>query len=324
MIPKVTSKERVNWWRQYRVAVDSGDYATALSTAKDSVTFYKQQGDLRHAGIWQRALSTILYFQAEYDDAARAACLSVRMLPDEYEKALSLLSAGLFQTHAGKYKSAFAYFNRAHRIAASYTDDLYLWSHLYGTRAVAYRRTGKIDKAILDWEGSAFLLRRHGQLWRAALVLNNIGFLLTLGGHLKEAEQRVLEAIELIEQDPHLHTEGVIFDSLGYLYTRLNQHGDAERFLKKSIKTFDSIGSKAQEGGSLLHLAELYLSMHRYESAVEIVNRVLDLAGDIKSDSLRAEARECYERVLLAQLTDSLSDRRQDYNWLYSNKPGRR
>src|SRR5215213_7859944 len=210
MIYKVSSRKASNLWREYHCAIGRGDLPAALSTAARAVSLNRDGGDLRQAGIWQRALSNVLFLQGRYREAVTEGKRALTLHVDNYEKALSLVEVANVQTYTGKYKSAFHYFNRALTAARQYPDDLYLWTHFYGNRALAYNKTGQFDKAIIDWEGAADLLRAHGHLWRAAAYLNNIGYILTTAGHLKEAEQRVLEALELIEEDPHLHTEGVI------------------------------------------------------------------------------------------------------------------
>lgn len=315
-VNKSISQESLGSWREYRRAVDNADYPLGLRVARRAVEAQSLRGDCRHAGIWQRALSSVLYLQGEYDEAVREAKVAVRMQPDQYERALSLIAVANFQVYAGKFRSAFEYFARAQKIAEVFPDDLYLWSHFYGNRALAYRRTGKLDKAIIDWEGSAEMLRRHAQFSRAALYLNNIGFLLMMGGHLREAEQRVLQALELLQQEPHEHTEAVIYDSLGYVYTLMGHHTDAERFLKKSVKMFERAGDRPQLAGTLIHLADFHAQTKHYETAKEHARRALELADEIDLDTLKSQARESYERILQTELEDSLTDRFVAYEWL--------
>jgi tetratricopeptide (TPR) repeat protein len=136
---------------------------------------------------------------------------------------------------------------------------------------------------------------------------------LLTAGHWKEAEQRVLEALELIEEDPHLHTEGVIYDSLGYAYTLMGQHIDAERFLRKSARILESLNDKSQLVGTLLHLSELYQSLRRYETARLEAARALALATEIDSEPLRIEARDRLKGVMLGQLHEGLGNRLKAY-----------
>jgi tetratricopeptide (TPR) repeat protein len=249
-----------------------------------------------------------LYYQGRYEEAAKAAKRSVQMLTDRYERAASLVMVGTAWTHGGKLRSAFAAFHDADEIAKDFKDDVYLWSHLYGNRALAYERSGKPDKAIIDWEGAAQLFRENRYLWRAAIYVNNIGDLLTKLGRFDEAEQRLLEALELIEQDPEPHTEGVIYGSLGRLYALTGQEFNAERFLRKSKSIFEKVGDKDQLVTTLLHFSEFYQLRDEFAASVDYAERALELALEIGSEALEEKARDCFKGIALAQLDDRLSD----------------
>lgn len=294
-----------NLWREYKKAIETGQLSDALANSKAGLDCCFISGDIKHAGIWRRAVAHVLYLQGEYEKAAKEAKLSVEMQDDPYEKALSLLAMGQMQTFLGRYKSAFYYFDKAVRLGSEFPDDVYLWTHLFGIRAIAHRRTGKFDKAIIDWEGSAALLRRQGFFARAAAYLNNIGFLLLRGKHLREAEQRLLEALELIDLDPDRDTEGSIYDSLGCVYTQMDQHSNADRFLSRAIKVFEALGNRAQLAGSLIHLSVLYEKLTRYDDAHEAAVRALDLARESKNEPLVAEAREQLKCVTLSRIRES-------------------
>lgn len=309
----ISSYKTSKSWREYHSAIGRGDFRTAMSTAQQAVSINRDIGDLRHAGIWQRALSNVLFLQGRHREAVKEGKRALKMHVDNYERALSLVEVANVQTYTGKYKSAFAYFNQALLVAREYPDDVYLWTHFYGNRALAYNKTGQFDKAIIDWEGAADLMRAQGHLWRAAAYLNNIGYILMTAGHWKEAEQRVLEALELIEEDPHLHTEGVIYDSLGYVYTLMGQHIDAERFLRKSAKILEGLNDKSQLAGTFLHMSELHQAQRRYETARMEAARALALATEIDSDSLRVESRDRLKGVMMGQLQESLGNRLKAY-----------
>lgn len=297
-----------NLWRDYGSALASGEFDGALKLAEAGVSRHVQEGDLRHAGIWQRAVSRALFYQGRYEDAAQAAKQSVRMLVDRYERAVSLIGVGTAYTHSGRLRAAFAAFHKADETARDFKDDVYLWSHLYGNRALAYERVGKPDKAIIDWEGAAQLFREKGYLWRAAIYVNNIGDLLTKLTKLDDAEQRLLEALELVEGDPHLHTEGLICQSLGRLYALMGQQFNAERFLRKSKRVFEEVGDQDQLIRTLIHFSEFHQLRDEYSASVEYAERALERAIDIKSQALQEKARDCFKGIVLTQLEDSLSD----------------
>ena len=218
---------------------------------------------------------------------------------DPYERALMYVALGNFMIASADFESAFNLFDDAVKIGDDFRKDVYLWTHLYGSRALAYRRTGDLDKAIIDWEGAAALLREQGQMWRSAGYINNIGFLLIRRGELVEAETRLGEALDLVRQDPHLHTEAIVRDSLGYLYTLMDRHNEAERQLEKSVAIFEKVSDNAQLIGSLLHLSELRQRQLYFDEAHELAIKSLDLASEIKSSQHVADARERLKQVTI-------------------------
>ncbi len=285
-----------------------GDLTEALAIAAEAARFHKKAGDPRHAAIFQRAISSVYHLKGEYLRAARAAKLSCDTQPDAYEKALSCIVRGQNNTYAGRYKAAFTDFNEALEIAREFQADVYLWTHLFGSRATAFERVGSLDSAIVDREGAARLLCDQGQYRRAAVFINNNGFLLIKQRCLDEAEDRLREALDLLRQEPHLHTEGVIRDSLGYLYALMDRHNDAERYLEKAIRIFEKVSDNAQLIGSLLHLSELRQRQFRYDQAHELALRSLDLASEIESQPHVAEARERLKQVTLDRVVRTKTD----------------
>ena len=298
-----------NLWRDYREAIRVGDFETAIEIAKCGVAGELVSGDERHAAIWRRAVANGLLLQGHYDQAITEAKRAIRQSGDSYEAALSLIALGQAQTYAGRYRSALTYFARAAKIAQEYAGDVYLWTHLYGGRALAFRRIGKLDRAIIDWEGAAALLSQQGLLWRAALYVNNIGYLFMLGGHLREAEQRVLKALEMVDQDPHPHSEAGIYDSLGCIYARMGRHSEAQTLFRRSTAMFQELGDNSQLAQSLLHLSELHQRTRDYEESHQVALRALDLAISIGSESLVGEIREHLKKVAVTQMCPGQAQR---------------
>ena len=298
-------KQAYNLWRLYREAVRGGRFAMAVEIAREAVSCPAVRGDATAAAVWQRAVANGFLLQGKYDEAASEAKRAIKLGGDDYEIALSLIALGQAQTYAGRYRSALNYFARAAKIAETHAGDVYLWTHLYGGRALAFRRTGKLDRAIVDWEGAAALLSQQGLLWRAALYVNNIGYLFMLGSHLKEAEQRVLKALELVERDPHPHSEAVIYDTLGCVYTRMGQHSAAQTFLRRSVRAFEELGDNSQLVQVLVHLSELRLRMQEYDDSHTLALRALDIAIETGSESLVSEARENLKKLTLTRMRPS-------------------
>ena len=307
MVHKMSS-QITGLWRQYDKAIRLADYAGAQSVAGQGVAGALANGDARHAGIWQRALSRCLFFRGYYDESLKASRRAERLQPDPYERALDCISTALIMTRLGRYRAAFANFSRSALLAKAYPTDVYLWAHLFANRALTFCATGRVDKAIVDWEGAASLMKEAGLLYRAATYINSIGYELARQGCLDAAEQRLLEALELVERDPQQHAEAAICDSLGYAYAMSGKFKEAERFLRRSARIFESASDKPQLIGTLLHFSLLHQKTRCYDAAQEDAFRALDLATEINSEPLRVEARERLKGVLLCQMQEHLRE----------------
>jgi len=275
----------------YRNAVVRGDIMSAHSIALQAAHFHEERDDLKLAGLWHRAVSSTLYFRGNYSEAAIEAELSADMQPDAYERARSLILLGESNALCLKPNAAFIALGRAEEIARFFRKDTFLKARIHAFRAVAFSSTGDLDQAIVDAEKGAELDRQSGGLLKAATALNNLGFWLAKERQLKEAERRLLCALELVEKDPRLFVEAGINDSLGYVYTLMGRHDDAELLLKKSANILVRLHNHAELAVRLLHLSELHQQMRQYQRARDDAAQALKLATETKLDHLRTEAR---------------------------------
>src|SRR5262245_4237701 len=90
-------------WRQHHHAVEQGRFKIALGIARREVDRYSRAGDLKHAGIWMRAISNVLHLQGIHTEAVKICRAAVRLQPDAYERGLSLIQLGQMLTLSGQY-----------------------------------------------------------------------------------------------------------------------------------------------------------------------------------------------------------------------------
>lgn len=291
-----------NLWGEYEQHLGS-DLTSALRVARRGVRLSTESGDLREAGIWQRAVSNVLYLQGKYKRAAEAARVAIRLQRyDHYQRALSYIALGKMQTFAGEYRSAVAAFRKAVEIGNSFGGDLYLWSHLYVARGILFRRTAKVDRAIIDYEGAFQLFLDQGCYWRAVLCLNNLAVILTEVEQYEEAERRLLEAFDLISRESHRHTEACVNDSFGTLCIRTDRYQEAEWYLRRAEKEFESLGDSSQLTLALIHLSELHERAQRFDKSIDCAVRALCLAQEIGDREMRRQADRQLDSAIHAQV----------------------
>lgn len=288
-------------WRDYHTAVSSGDLDKALRTAQHGIATYRRH-DARHAGIWRRALANVLYLQGRYGEAVKQANLAVQYQPDLYEKGLSLVALGQMSTYAGDLTSAMQAFKEAANISTQFPQDIYFSTHLYGNRATAFKRLGEIDLAVIDFEGAAELFKMAGESWRAAMYINSIGVLLSEKGLFEEAEVRLLEALDLIEEKPHDSTLAIIYDSLGSLYAQTQRFHKGEKLIKKALRLFEKLGNTTNYIESLINLSKLNRYRSYHEIAAELATEAIACSLRIGSDALCRKAADELGHITRAQM----------------------
>jgi AraC-like DNA-binding protein len=279
-------------WRDYRSAVARGELSRAHLIALKAAQLWEERDELKPAGLWRRAVSSTLYYQGKYGEAAVEAQRSAEIQSDLYERARALIFLGETSALSLKLDVAFITLGKAEEIARSFRDDTFLNARVYTSKAVAYNSAGDIDQAVVDAEKGAALDRQGGLLLKIAVGLNTLGFTLARARRPEKAEQHLLSALHLFEKGASLFYETGAYDSLGYAYMLMGHHHDAERLLQKCAGTFERLSNNAELAVALLHLSELHQRMRQYHKARDEAARALRLATQGNLASLAADARD--------------------------------
>ncbi len=306
MKKKNPSPETRGFWRLYHQAMRQGDGVTAVTIARRAVRQYVKAGDDRLAGMWRRALSKALFHRGDLEAAHRAAYRASINQPDNYERALSLISFASYATLLDKHGEALGYFDVAAGVGAEFPDDTYLWGHFYGARALTFKRTGRRNRSIIDSEAAIAMLEESGEFAGAAALANNVAYLLMDMGCHDEAGNRLRAALRSLRKRPVPHYKAVFQDSLGYLYILEERYDEALPLLTASAEGFTQIGDKPQLIGTVLHLAELFERKHSWLKARKHASLAVELATQIGDAKLLAKANELLNRLPSLTLVEEL------------------
>jgi CHAT domain-containing protein len=120
--------------------------------------------------------------------------------------------------------------------------------------------------------------------------LNNYGVLHYNLGQYNEAENKILQSLNVIEKNKMQASlqYAVAINNRGVLYQALGRYDDAEKDLKNAIAIRMALGTKAKNG-SLIHfqsnLALLYQQMGRFPDAEKIYQRLQKNIGNQQSEA---------------------------------------
>jgi len=297
----MSSQEAYDLSGAYRSEVALGNISQANSIALQATDLYEKEGDLKQAAIWRRVRFDTLFMQGRFDEAAAEASLSAEIQPDVYERARSLVRLAVGLMFSSNYHGAFIALGRGEEISRSFRDDLRLMAELRACRGLAFDRTNDVDRGLSDYEEAAQLYTQAGSARQAAAQYNNLSYLLARNKQLKDAEQYVLKALELLARDPNPHIEAATCDSAGFIYARLGRYSEAETFLDRAVSLFEHNENQAELLPALLHLSEIQEQCGHPQAARETARRALILAPAVNLDPVRETA----DRLLRLQSSNA-------------------
>jgi transcriptional regulator with PAS, ATPase and Fis domain len=296
-VPEMLWRVRQIQTIEYEKALAKGEIQKAQTIALQLANSYEEMADFKNAGIWYYALSWPLYYQGRYEESARVAEKAIQLQPDPYERALALTCLANLNTLMGRFNATFTCLGRAEEISYSLIQERVLLAKIYECKAFAFHKMGDLDRALFENKFSINLYLEDNLPAYAAVLINNDGFYSAKAQRLKLAESSVFQALDLIGKEPNFYCQAGILDTLGFIYTATGKYNEAEKLLNKALHSFEDLQNKVLAAGSLIHLSQLYDRMRRWKQARSEAERALQLATEINSESLCAEARNQLESI---------------------------
>ncbi|HEX9028977.1 MAG TPA: tetratricopeptide repeat protein, partial [Anaerolineales bacterium] len=206
--------------------------------------------------------------------------------PHTAEQALQVrMGLGNVLVFIGEYASALEQYQEALNIitaagAGRFTRER---SELHRRMSTAYERQGDYSQAIqclalaqqtLDEIHIALPIER-------ALILNDTGWINFRQGNLEEAEQRLVQALALIENTARNDVIASIYNRLGGVYYQKDQVDLASEYVGKSLKLREEIGDIVGAARSCNNLGLLSWKRGEWGQALENFTRSVALHANL-------------------------------------------
>ncbi|MEN3331223.1 MAG: hypothetical protein V7641_588 [Blastocatellia bacterium] len=273
-------------------AIAGGHIPKAFNIATRAVAWHEAKGSADSVGSWLRRLSYTLLLRAKYVEGCAAAERAAEIHADPLKRSHALYQLAAHQVRLSHFTRTLITLGQAEEAARLFPEDLCQKARLKEIRAWAFWEMGAIAEALSEWEQAASLRVKAGDLWRATVPYNNLGYVLLRQHRLKEAEGWLLRALGLLEKQPHPHTEAGILDSIGHAYTLMGRYNKAQQCLDQSADIFEAIPDKAQLIGTLLHRSTLHERKREWQAAQDEARRALQIATEIQLEHLRRDAQQ--------------------------------
>jgi tetratricopeptide (TPR) repeat protein len=98
-----------------------------------------------------------------------------------------------------------------------------------------------------------------GNTWSIAASLNQLGYIAYFRGRYEQAQQFLLEGLELSRELDDRASIAVALDGLGFLHTAQAQYAEAEKILQESINLWTEIGEQGNLAQTLNRMGNTYL-----------------------------------------------------------------
>ncbi|MGZ8383224.1 MAG: tetratricopeptide repeat protein, partial [Nitrospira sp.] len=112
-------------------------------------------------------------------------------------------------------------------------------------------------------------------------------------GHVKEAEQRYQQALDLVRHRQDRSAEAVLLNNLGLLRQAMGEDEQADQLLRQAMALNQAAGNGESEASNHVNLGLLAEARHQYDVAEREYERALELdrvgerRSDIAADLLR-------------------------------------
>ena len=252
-----------------------------------SIAVFEQLNSKRRAAEGRIELALCYYRQGLFH-LGRSTLLKVLntlRIDDGELRSLALIRLASLERHAGRLNDALSYLNQALNLVSSFGP--WVSGRCYLELASSFKDFAISDDDVTSYSerAKAFYLKAlHefeavGNHRLAAIVENNLGFLLLLTGHLAEAELRLLRARRSFDYFHDRIRCAQVDDSLARLYIARGELSDAQTAIEQSVRTMETGDEDVLLAESLTTKGIICCKLGHHKEAQKALNTAYNLAS---------------------------------------------
>jgi class 3 adenylate cyclase len=172
-------------------------------------------------------------------------------------EASAYISVGDVYSIMGNSDNAQKYYNKSIQILRNTSDSITLASALLNA-GDDFFNSGKYEKALIYFEESGRIFKEKKYVIGTAYNLGNSGMVYAIQGKDSIAEQKINEAISILEELEDYYPIAVYLTYMSNIYLKKNDFDNALSYANRSLELSAKVGLKEQISDAYLQLSKLY------------------------------------------------------------------
>lgn len=249
----------------------TGDHRASIAYWRKSIAQYRKLGNKERESAILNNMSGYYRLVGKLDSAIVVQMQSLKIKEDlgltGVELAASYWNIGNAQSDVEEYIISNEWYRKAQKIYREVEDE----QSLYGVRyliALNLKEMDSLDKAMPVFREVMEYDRRTNQVNNLAGDLDNMGYIALGLGKYDEAEEYLLEALEIALANGERTLPGFVYRRLSQLYLETNQYEKAKKYAELSLENAEKYNQDKKKVSDYLVLSQVYDSLNICEPAL--------------------------------------------------------
>ena len=206
---------------------------------------------------------------------------------DEYIRGIASANTALADVHSilGNHNNSIIYYQEAMKWLTK--EDSALLAIILLNMGDEYYSSAMYDSALVSFEKSMAIYKSlNNDPSGLAYNLGNIGLVLAEKGNLKEAEEKVSQAIASLEVLEDHYGSAIFLSYMAEIYKEKGLLKEAKVLADSSMRISQKYGLKAEIRDNSLRLADIYAMSSDYELAYKYHQKYVELKDSLSNDEI--------------------------------------
>ncbi|MCF7911088.1 MAG: tetratricopeptide repeat-containing sensor histidine kinase [Candidatus Cloacimonetes bacterium] len=183
-------------------------------------------------------------------------------------------------SHLGNYQKAREVLNPAEKIAVDH-GNLQQSAKINNFKGTIHWYQGNYSKALVEYLDLKQIAEKLGDKKLLFNAYNNIGMIYWIEDDFKTAMEIYRKGFTLLK-DTSSHNAANVLNNIGICFLKLGQYKEAEEYLLKALLIFEQENDLKLMANSYLNIANSYLETGREEEALKQIEKSLAIKREIK------------------------------------------